>query len=458
MMKRVITYGSFDMLHSGHIRLLERARALGGYLIVGVTSDAYDLERGKLNIADPLSTRIDNLKATGLADEIVIETHFGQKVSDILRLRADIFAIGSDWTGKFDYLRGYCEVVYLPRTRGISSTSLRNATLYRLGIIGTGRIAHRFVAESRYVSGIELVGAYSRSASRTQDFVGAHELGLAAKSASELFSASDIIYIASPHESHFSYCKEALLANCHLLCEKPLVLKRAELLELLELARARRLILREGIKSAYAPAFVRLLEIARSEALGKIVDVGATFTKIEDSATRELSDKVYGGAINELASYPLMAIFMLLGTDASYSFSCLKNEAGLDTYSKIALEFGKNDALRAVATATVGLGAKSEGSLLISGTKGYLRAKPPWWKTQGFALYDKDGKKIKKFYYPFEGDGLRYELASLLQDIRASKSADDADSPYFESYLLPFEISLKIAEVLEAFNKQEGRH
>ena len=126
-MKKVITYGTFDHLHQGHINLLRRAKALGDYLIVGVTTEEFDLARGKTNIHDSIETRIEAVKATGYADEIIVEDYVGQKVDDIVRLGVDIFAIGSDWKGKFDYLKKYCTVVYLPRTEGISSTMLREA-------------------------------------------------------------------------------------------------------------------------------------------------------------------------------------------------------------------------------------------------------------------------------------------------------------------------------------------
>lgn len=141
-MVRVITYGTFDLFHEGHYRLLERAKALGDYLIVGVTTDAYDKTRGKLNVIDPLPARIENVKKTGFADEVIIEEAAGQKFNDIKKFHIDIFTVGSDWVGCFDYLKDYCQVIYLERTKNISSTMLReqNSPIQRVGIIGTGRI------------------------------------------------------------------------------------------------------------------------------------------------------------------------------------------------------------------------------------------------------------------------------------------------------------------------------
>ena len=124
-MKKVITYGTFDLLHQGHLNILRRARELGDYLIVGVTTPKWDQERGKLNVHDSLEQRIAAVRATGYADLIITEDYAGQKIDDVKNYGVDTFVLGSDWEGKCDYLKEFCEVVYLPRTEGISSTMLR---------------------------------------------------------------------------------------------------------------------------------------------------------------------------------------------------------------------------------------------------------------------------------------------------------------------------------------------
>ncbi|HLS53572.1 MAG TPA: adenylyltransferase/cytidyltransferase family protein, partial [Tissierellaceae bacterium] len=176
-MKKVITYGTYDLFHGGHLRLLQRAKKLGDYLIVGVTTDSYDESRGKLNVQQSLMERIENVKSTGLADKIIIEEYEGQKVNDILKYDVDIFAIGSDWVGKFDYLKEYCDVVYLERTKGISSTQLRikNSGIIRMGIVGYGRIANRFIPESKFVSGVSVEGVFGRNLEKLKDFKNRHQ-------------------------------------------------------------------------------------------------------------------------------------------------------------------------------------------------------------------------------------------------------------------------------------------
>ena len=156
-MIKVITYGTYDLLHHGHIRLLERAKALGDYLIVGVTADDFDKTRGKINVQQSLIERIEAVKATGLADEIIIEEYEGQKIDDIKKYDVDIFTVGSDWIGKFDYLNEYCEVVYLERTKGISSSELREEKrAIHLGLVGNSAFLNKIKDEAEYVNGLQI--------------------------------------------------------------------------------------------------------------------------------------------------------------------------------------------------------------------------------------------------------------------------------------------------------------
>ena len=169
-MVKVITYGTYDMLHYGHIRLLERAKALGDYLIVGITSDDFDKTRGKINLQQSLMERVEAVKATGIADEIIIEEYEGQKIDDIQRYDVDIFTVGSDWQGYFDYLNDYCKVVYLSRTEGVSSTEIRaEQRSLRLGLLGNALYLEKVINESKYVNGIEIAGVYSEDNSLLSD-------------------------------------------------------------------------------------------------------------------------------------------------------------------------------------------------------------------------------------------------------------------------------------------------
>ena len=123
-MKRVITYGTFDLFHIGHLNLLKRAKALGDYLIVAVSSDEFNLQKGKVcKIKD--TDRMQIVEAIKYVDQVIPETSWDQKIEDVKKYDVDVFVMGDDWKGKFDFLKDYCEVVYLPRTEGISSTQLK---------------------------------------------------------------------------------------------------------------------------------------------------------------------------------------------------------------------------------------------------------------------------------------------------------------------------------------------
>lgn len=441
-MIKVITYGTFDLFHEGHYRLLERAKALGDYLIVGVTTEAYDKARGKLNVVDSIMTRIENVKKTGFADEIIIEEASGQKFSDIKKYNIDIFTVGSDWIGTFDYLKDYCEVVYLERTKDISSTMLRSKMqhIHRLGVIGTGRIANRFVLEAKLVSGVNVQSAYNPHVDSAKRF--ARKWGLNAHYDLEKFYENvDVVYIASPHETHYEYIKSALEHGKHVMCEKPMVLQKEQAEEVFSYAKEHNLILFEGIKTAYCPGFQRLLGVACSGVIGSIRNIEACFTKLENTKSRELTDVNYGGSFLELGSYVMLPILKLFGTEyEELRFETIKDEKGLDLFTKASLRFENG-----LATATCGLGVKSEGRLLISGTKGYIVVEAPWWKTSYFEVHYEDAGKVDKYSETFIDDGLRYEISELLYLINQQGKND---------FKLTRGESVALAGIMEQFIKE----
>lgn len=439
--KVVITYGTFDLMHEGHLRLLERAKKLGDYLIVGVTSDSYDLQRGKLNVQQPLSERMRAVEATGIADLVIVEEYEGQKVEDIAKYGVDVFAIGSDWKGHFDYLKEHCEVVYLERTKGVSSTQLRG--IVQIGIVGSGRIASRFVSESRYVSGAVVDRVYNPNPESAERFALAHELEYGTADWDRFIHDVDAVYVASPHLSHYDYARQALEAGKHALVEKPMVLRAEEARHLFDLARKRNLVLLEAIKTAYAPAFRRILGLAKSHAVGKVRHVEATFTKLVTSG-RELDPAQAGGAMTELGSYVLLPFVKLCGgSPKDVEFRSMRRSAGdVDLWTQVVVE-GEG----CLATLNAGLGIKSEGDLIISGTEGYIYVPAPWWKPTLFEVRRENPSDNERFCDVFSGDGLRYELAHFLQMIAAGR---------VESHLLSPSDSVAIAAILEQFLQGDG--
>lgn len=440
-MKKIITYGTFDLLHNGHLNILKRAKALGDYLVVGVTSDNYDASRGKLNVHQSLSERIQNVKNTGLADEVIVEEYFGQKVEDVQKYQIDTFVIGSDWLNKFDYLKEYCDVVYLPRTPGVSSTELRNnnSGILRIGIVGYGRIANRFVEEAKYVSGISVESVFGRDETKAKGFASKFELNGYFTNYEEFLDSIDAVYIATPHVTHYKYAKEAICKKKHVLLEKPMCLTYSESKSLFDLAKQEGVILYEAIKTAYSPCFSRLLGVAKSGLIGNIKNVTANFTKlITDKSLREYNPELGGGALNELGSYVLFGVVKLLGANYKniHFTTMIDKSTGVDTLTKVNIVYENS-----MATTTVAIGSKQEGDMVISGTKGYIYVPAPWWKTEYFEVRFEDLSKTLKYFYKFEGDGLRYELADFLNSVQNGQ----------KSYKLADEESIAIASILEKF-------
>ena len=122
--KTILTYGTFDMFHIGHLELLKRIKALGGKLIVAVSTDEFNELKGKKTII-PYAQRRSIVEAIKYVDMVIPENSWDQKIEDIQKYKIDIFAMGNDWSGKFDFLEEYCDVKYLSRTEGISSTDLK---------------------------------------------------------------------------------------------------------------------------------------------------------------------------------------------------------------------------------------------------------------------------------------------------------------------------------------------
>ena len=124
-MKKVITYGTYDLLHVGHINLLRRAKEQGDYLIVVLSSDEFNAIKHK-TAYHPYEARKTILEAIRYVDEVIPEYTWEQKIQDVVDNQVDVFVMGDDWKGQFDFLKDYCEVVYLPRTEGISTTKIKN--------------------------------------------------------------------------------------------------------------------------------------------------------------------------------------------------------------------------------------------------------------------------------------------------------------------------------------------
>lgn len=419
-MIKVITYGTYDLLHYGHIRLLKRAKALGDYLIVGVTSDTFDRERGKINVQQTLMERVEAVQATGLADEIIVEEYEGQKIDDIKRLGVDIFTVGSDWKGKFDYLNDYCRVVYLERTDGVSSSEIRSEQQpVTLGFVGESPIINKIEHESKYVNGLVAGKVFTLN-----DRFLSYSLKDKARQTSsfdELLDASDALYIISAPELHYSQIKQALERGKHVLCESPVTLRPEEWRELKALAAEKKVVLLDAIKTAYSMAYNRLLLLAKSGIIGDIVSVDTSCTSLlEFDPTQDINqEQLEWNSVCAWGPTAMLPIFQLLGTDyvsKRIVTRFVDEERSYDAFTSIMFIYP-----HAVASLKVGQGVKSEGEMVVSGTKGYIYVPAPWWKTDYFEVRYEDPHNNKRYFYQLDGEGLRYELLSFLKTIRLER-------------------------------------
>lgn len=439
-MKKVITYGTYDLLHYGHIRLLERAKALGDYLIVGVTADDFDKTRGKINVKQSLMERVEAVRQTGIADEIIVEEYEGQKIDDIQRYGIDIFTVGSDWEGKFDYLKEYCEVVYLDRTQGISSTELRSKTqTIRLGLCGDVSMMMKFFEESKFVNGVHVTEVYVKDETLRKYF--SDQNIIIANSYENLLQNVDAVYIVSHPSEHFTQIKQAISKKIHVLCESPIACTQKEFRELYQLAVESQVILMDSIKTAYSTAYSRLLLLLKSGKIGKVMSVDATCTSLIDR--KNVDPTCTWNSICSWGPTAMLPIFQILGTQykSKQIVSWIENETdNFDLFSKIDFIYEN-----AVGSIKIGKGVKSEGELIVSGTQGYIYVPAPWWKTDYFEIRYEDQRKNKRYFYQLDGEGIRYELVAFMKSIETKRA----------NFYIDKNISETISKVVQAFNEKE---
>ena len=433
-MKKVITYGTYDLFHFGHQRLLERAKALGDYLIVGVTADGFDRARGKINVQQSLMERMEAVKATGIADEVIVEEYEGQKIDDIMRYGVDIFSIGSDWKGYFDYLNEYCQVVYLERTAGVSSSELRaEKRELKLGLVGESNFMNKVEVESHFVNGMKIVGLCTSPSLSSGLSDGLKKLPCVTDDFNVLLNEVDAVYILSKPQSHYSQIKKALDLGKHVLCEPPIALSVDEWTELNTLAKEKHLILMDAIRTAYSTAYYRMLLLVKSGRIGTVMSIDSSCTSLRDN---DLSNEELREKWNSICSWgpnAMLPIFQLLGT--KYSQKCITSHIEdesimYDSFTKIAFVYP-----HAVASIKVGKGVKTEGELVISGTTGYIYVPAPWWKTDYFEIRREDPAQNKRYFYQLDGEGIRYELVLFLKAIQDGKNYSYIDDRVSKAFV-----------------------
>lgn len=313
----------------------------------------------------------------------------------------------------------------------------------RIGIIGTGRIAARFAdtaltgIESTYISCV-----YNPREESALRFIQQHNIQACTADWDEFVDNIDAAYVASPHETHYEYSRKLLLSGKHVLCEKPAALKKEQVRELIDIAQNNQLVYMEALKTAYCPGYKALIKIAESGRIGRIVEVEAAFSRLTPLNTREYKDDDCNGSFFEFGSYTLLPVLTLLGCEYDdVTFRTVRAQNGVDAYTKAFIEY-KDEYIDKTAIVKTGLGAKTEGQLVVTGTNGYILAKSPWWLTKEFEVRYENPGKIERYRFGYEGTGLCYEVREFVHRIKNNdkKTVDISDN-----------ISIAMAGVMERF-------
>lgn len=437
VVKRCITYGTFDMFHEGHRRLLERARALGSYLIVAVVTDSFNAARGKYNMRQNVVERINAVRDSGLADEIILEEYDG-KINDVQKHNIDVLVVGTDWAGPPEYVRclkRYCEVVYLDRTvqestgTEISSTVLRGCV--KLGVIGAGCFTEDFLRGATATGGAAVVAIFDEERTLAKEFAERYSL-MVSETVEALFDIVDAVFINTDLHRHFAYAKKALLTGKNVLVASPPWYPKEASSELYNLALERKLVLLEAMPTAFIPIFERFVAVAQNGKIGRISYVSVNFSEAATSDTECTTSRDQDDSLFRLARLPLLAITRILGKTPVRSIACktIKDHStDKDTIAHMTLSF--EDAL---ATATISRGVMVKEDLIVAGTEGALYVAAPWWQADSFEVRlnepnFEDAKRRQTFHAPSRGGGYRYDLAEFVTMIQAGRLISHRLSP-----------------------------
>lgn len=408
-MKKVITYGTFDLFHKGHYNILKRAKERGDYLIVGVTGESYDIERGKLNVRDSLLTRIRNVEETGFADKIIIEEYQGQKINDIRQYDIDTLVIGSDWRGKFDYLKEYCEVVYLERTKDISSTQIRETSerIFNVGIATDDAQDNSFAEEALYVSGVHVKSAYSSKEDVLEAMRCNFELDSFSSNYDEFLDGIDVVYVKSDFENRLELVERAVSAGKHVIAEPPFTLDYDAAQRVFTIAKEKGVVVTERLTLAFLRAFTQFIWFLHGGIIGEVVNAKLVMggKEFEDSNLLQMQDSAIYAALKVLNETEVEDKFVV------------RIDKGEGFFDAITLSY-KNK----LASIELSSSTEPDNGMVVFGTKGSIRVPSDWWNIGYFEVWISGEAHPKRYSFNFEGNGFRYLLQDLLISIKLGRS------------------------------------
>ena len=308
-----------------------------------------------------------------------------------------------------------------------------------MGLVGSAAFRTKFIHESKFVNGIEIVGICASQ----PGIVPEGEDLFYTNDYDELLKKVEAVYIISKPERHYADTKKALLAGKHVLCESPIAYTRDECQELYQIATARGLILMDAIKTAYSTAYERLILLAKTGKIGQVISVDAVCTSLRDGIALEGADlSRKWNSMCGWAPVAMLPVFQIMGVkyiDKYFYTKFLDKKANIDSFTKIDFTYSTG-----VASIKVAKGAKAEGELIISGTKGYIYVPAPWWKTDYFEVRFENPEDNRRFFYQLDGEGIRYEIAAFLKAVESGSNI---------SYVSQ-EVSQAIVGVINDFNER----
>ncbi|MBQ4541398.1 MAG: Gfo/Idh/MocA family oxidoreductase, partial [Clostridia bacterium] len=243
---------------------------------------------------------------------------------------------------------------------------------------------------------------------------------------------------------HYEQIKKALKQKKHVLCESPITLKRTQYEELLEIANRNNCVLMESLKTAYSTAYERLLLLIKCGVIGEVVSIDSTCTSLKELSQFSVNDiEKNWNSICSWGPMAMLPIFQILGVDYKskhISSVMFDKKRKFDLFTKVDFLYDN-----AVASIKVGKGVKSEGELVISGTKGYVYVPAPWWKTEYFEIRFENQTQNQRYFYQLDGEGYRYELIEFVRNIESGRKI----------YNINNDVSKEICGVIEDFYSEK---
>ncbi|WNZ02045.1 Gfo/Idh/MocA family oxidoreductase [Helcococcus ovis] len=286
-----------------------------------------------------------------------------------------------------------------------------------MGIVGDSLFLNKIETESKFVNGIEVNSIFTKNIDNLSDDIKRLPY-IISENYDEFLNNVDAVYIRSKPEFHYKHIKDAILAKKSVLCESPMTLKIDEWEELNSLANENKVVLMNSIKTAYSTAYSRLLLLLKGGKIGKIMSVDSNCTRLEDVFDFDYYNKNWNN-IYEWGPTALLPIFQILGTNyksKNMIAHYIDKENKFDDFVKIDFIYDN-----AVASMKIGSGVKTEGYLVISGTKGYAYVPAPWWKTDYFELRYEKIEENKRYFYQLDGEGIRYALVAFVKSIESGR-------------------------------------